>query len=306
MESVTFDELQGSSPHMRGARRLVGLTLVLMGIIPAYAGSTSRKHGEGLSARDHPRICGEHCSASAGSATFSGSSPHMRGARVEGHRLIGDPGSSPRMRGAPCLTISPSCWSGIIPAYAGSTYRHRHKRLPARDQPRVCGEHFQQMHGVVSAAGSSPRMRGALCYGTITYLRYGIIPAYAGSTFMGSVTHLSRRDHPRVCGEHAVPAAVPLITQGSSPRMRGAQVHRALRRHVAGIIPAYAGSTCARRCGFRAPGDHPRVCGEHSVASFRWSRAAGSSPRMRGALDKGLAVGGLVGIIPAYAGSTRE
>ena len=86
--------------------------------------------------------------------------------------------------------------------------------------------------------------------------------------------------------------------------MRGALGIRLLLRFLAGIIPAYAGSTHAgRRRGVRA-GDHPRVCGEHHPAKEAASLGGGSSPRMRGApvdlLERGVAPG----IIPAYAGST--
>ena len=112
------------------------------------------------------------------------------------------------------------------------------------------------------------------------------------------------RDHPRVCGEHERTELRETLESGSSPRMRGALGIRLLLRFLAGIIPAYAGSTHAgRRRGVRA-GDHPRVCGEHHPAKEAASLGGGSSPRMRGApvdlLERGVAPG----IIPAYAGST--
>ena len=73
---------------------------------------------------------------------------------------------------------------------------------------------------------------------------------------------------------------------------------------AAGIIPAYAGSTCrcARtRCRCR---DHPRVCGEHLRSSWTNPATSGSSPRMRGALNDDPGDSQVRGIIPAYAGST--
>ena len=52
----------GSSPHTRGARAAVTIAVAPVGIIPAYAGSTTRRRGwsNALTGRDHPRIRGEH------------------------------------------------------------------------------------------------------------------------------------------------------------------------------------------------------------------------------------------------------
>ena len=51
---------EGSSPHVRGALRTGLELLVVVGIIPACAGSTPIDGGEMLNVRDHPRMCGEH------------------------------------------------------------------------------------------------------------------------------------------------------------------------------------------------------------------------------------------------------
>ena len=50
----------GSSPHTRGALLVVVVTLPGCGIIPAYAGSTSRAPTRTSTLTDHPRIRGEH------------------------------------------------------------------------------------------------------------------------------------------------------------------------------------------------------------------------------------------------------
>ena len=52
--------VSGSSPRMRGAHGLVGFLLCLLGIIPAYAGSTVRNTVISYLDKDHPRVCGEH------------------------------------------------------------------------------------------------------------------------------------------------------------------------------------------------------------------------------------------------------
>ena len=72
----------------------------------------------------------------------------------------------------------------------------------------------------------------------------------------------------------------------------------------AGIIPAYAGSTCRSRRRRPARWDHPRIRGEHYLRRGSSSRTSGSSPHTRGA--RRVARRGVVEdrIIPAYAGST--
>ena len=72
-----------------------------------------------------------------------------------------------------------------------------------------------------------------------------------------------------------------------------------------GIIPAYAGSTTSGWTGTRTWEDHPRVCGEHSTLTVMDFEISGSSPRMRGARHIEPDARIAVGIIPAYAGSTR-
>ena len=91
----------GSSPHTRGARRLRPVRDRRSGIIPAYAGSTSKL------------------------ATMT---PPPRG-------------SSPHTRGAPVPRLHADIAVGIIPAYAGSTFSARVLSSRATDHPRIRGEH---------------------------------------------------------------------------------------------------------------------------------------------------------------------
>ena len=71
------------------------------------------------------------------------------------------------------------------------------------------------------------------------------------------------------------------------------------------IIPAYAGSTLVREVVRCNNGDHPRVCGEHLLRRYDWTRHKGIIPAYAG--STGTEVRDprpLGGIIPAYAGST--
>ena len=114
------------------------------------------------------------------------------------------------------------------------------------------------------------------------------------------------RDHPRVCGEHRVLAAVLAMIEGSSPRMRGTQSTSSKSDHCRGIIPAYAGNTFPVKLIEWPKRDHPRVCGEHVSAISLAVRLTGSSPRMRGTLRLRCCPLPSIGIIPAYAGNTSS
>ena len=137
------------------------------GIIPAYAGSTSRRILGRRSQEDHPRVCGEH-------VTYQ--------PRCRVHR-----GSSPRMRGAPDTDTDNPAVLRIIPAYAGSTYGYDIETVLAEDHPRVCGEHLHVLQWTQDHRGSSPRMRGAPALTQLGRALLRIIPAYAGSTIRRTV-----------------------------------------------------------------------------------------------------------------------
>ena len=179
---------KGSSPHTRGARRRAGrrsprrrdhprirgehssrtnLHDAAHGIIPAYAGSTTK--------------------SVMPNGKTQGSSPHTRGALFRYHLFQAVIEDHPRIRGEHRkypLSFRKSLW--IIPAYAGSTLLSLTHNLPclgssphtrgarhppppticrSRDHPRIRGEHF------------------LLCAHYPNTIR--IIPAYAGSTQTG-------------------------------------------------------------------------------------------------------------------------
>ena len=75
--------------------------------------------------------------------------------------------------------------------------------------------------------------------------------------------------------------------------------------HCLRIIPAHAGNTRLVLSDLQRKKDHPRACGEH-VAIYQLLKCfTGSSPRMRGTLDRDALDRDLRGIIPAHAGNTQ-
>ena len=159
----------GSSPHTRGARRFGRCAAWRERIIPAYAGSTERRRIDRRKGRDHPRIRGEHFEMDDTRFGCRGSSPHTRGA----HRH----------------QSSEHAQSGIIPAYAGSTFSPTRRRSRMADHPRIRGEHRRAVGDAYGTEGSSPHTRGALVAPDRCDGRGRIIPAYAGSTNMGNQAH---------------------------------------------------------------------------------------------------------------------
>ena len=188
---------------MRGTQHRYHIAVVIRGIIPACAGSTSLSVRVVSVRRDHPRMCGEHRVLASSSSVHQGSSPHVRGARF--------------------VTASARCATGIIPACAGSTCSRRSRFMCARDHPRMCGEHAVLDVLFDAVSGSSPHVRGAP-------------RQYAQQS-------ADWRDHPRMCGEHLTYEALANRLPGSSPHVRGAQVESEVFGVHLGIIPACAGST---------------------------------------------------------------
>ena len=260
-----FDDMagQGSSPRLRGALTVRVHVLGDLGIIPAFAGSTSDRSGVFGATGDHPRVCGEHLACCG--------------------KMYAQMGSSPRLRGAHQRQNAPAQRSRIIPAFAGSTGTEVRKGDSNEDHPRVCGEHCINKYLHKGHQGSSPRLRGALRIEQAVDIILGIIPAFAGSTTVQEPSLPMDRDHPRVCGEHRMRLCPYLVPMGSSPRLRGARGWTNTRYSTRRIIPAFAGSTSGSLSATTCAGDHPRVCGEHYAIFGDSDSESGSSPRLRGA-----------------------
>ena len=154
--------LRGSSPRMRGKLFRAASKVAKPGLIPAYAGKTSPDRPQRISEWAHPRVCGEN----------------------SGRPGQGDPtkGSSPRMRGKRLGWPLPLRGHGLIPAYAGKTWKHRRKHRGHWAHPRVCGENAPSVPARAVAGGSSPRMRGKRSGNVGPWSEHGLIPAYAGKT----------------------------------------------------------------------------------------------------------------------------
>ena len=252
----------GSPPRMRGRGGLRVRQWLPAGITPAYAGKSPLplcRHG---SPWDHPRVCGEE-----------------RQCYLVG---VATPGSPPRMRGRERGSARKGAPSRITPAYAGKRTGRYTPFQAWEDHPRVCGEERLPPPPLGKVLGSPPRMRGRGAGEPLRLLDGGITPAYAGKSWRGQLCPWAFQDHPRVCGEEVRCAAGCGPLRGSPPRMRGRVDAATLTLKARGITPAYAGKSYAQRNFAHNSWDHPRVCGEESLACCFLVLALGSPPRMRG------------------------
>ena len=139
-DMVILDESSsGSSPRMRGKPGGVILQVLIIGLIPAYAGKTQRARERRAQSWAHPRVCGENWPKRSIKPRPFGSSPRMRGKPERGAQSL----RSHR----------------LIPAYAGKTCEPgpRRQRRPAH--PRVCGEN-SNLGAVSSIQPAHPRVCG--------------------------------------------------------------------------------------------------------------------------------------------------
>ena len=132
--------MRGSSPRVRGKLRLDRIDLVHVRLIPACAGKTQSLLAQAQSAQAHPRVCGENLKVFVISASFSGSSPRVRGKHAWDEFM------------ATC--------SRLIPACAGKTRRMLFRGEWKKAHPRVCGENAGTSGRRLRQGGSSPRVRG--------------------------------------------------------------------------------------------------------------------------------------------------
>ena len=208
---------------MRGKRREHIQHNGCDGLIPAYAGKTSKFIFSHFKSRAHPRVCGEN--------------------QVNVASTVVGVGSSPRMRGKLHVLPAPCKCQRLIPAYAGKTPLTARNPPTMRAHPRVCGENADGAITALSIGGSSPRMRGKPLETTSVEFHEGLIPAYAGKTFDRPRNARLNWAHPRVCGENIKGFANTASTSGSSPRMRGKHSGGFHSFAAPGLIPAYAGKT---------------------------------------------------------------
>ena len=223
---------------MREPRRSPPARVICNGITPACAGTTRWRDGRAGRSGDHPRVCGNIA-------------PHQRRdhPRVCGNHArpsfpsFSGRGSPPRVREPPAIPVRIARRIGITPACAGTTSGISPSSINYEDHPRVCGNHWPGRHSADSAAGSPPRVREPQHLEAVPGFELRITPACAGTTIKILCGLLCVRDHPRVCGNHQMPAARRTLRSGSPPRVREPHMNLVRNHIIYRITPACAGTT---------------------------------------------------------------
>ena len=186
------------------------------------------------------------------------------------------------MRGTVILSKGKYMNKRITPACAGNSACKFAAYSAIKDHPRVCGEQRRQTKNRAGRVGSPPRVRGTGRAAGQGQQPLGITPACAGNRPGTTFPSLSRRDHPRVCGEQPRSLSDEAYERGSPPRVRGT-VKRAMQyADDIGITPACAGNSGLQEPDHGEYRDHPRVCGEQRISASSEVSPGGSPPRVRG------------------------
>ena len=192
----------------------------------------------------------------------------------------------------------------FIPACAGNSTTRGAMRSRASVHPRVCGELSNRSARSSAPTGSSPRVRGTPAAQRHRRRAGRFIPACAGNSLMIAPSCGALAVHPRVCGELADTTPFDNISSGSSPRVRGTRGIRHAGLGPRRFIPACAGNSADTPHTATSSPVHPRVCGELTDPNTTNRHVCGSSPRVRGTLDRRMIAHSEYRFIPACAGNS--
>ena len=279
------EQSQGAHPRLRGEdaapdqRRQRG-----PGLIPGYAGRTSRSISLAGCREAHPRLRGEDCGCV--------------------RHALGCPGSSPATRGGPGLLRREDAPRRLILGYAGRTMRGVFWGATVGAHPRLRGEDPRSVLRMTPQTGSSPATRGGRLPGCGAQALAGLIPGYTGRTPHCRPGSSRPGAHPRLRGEDAFRDPSLPNDQGSSPATRGGRGQHPVHCRGDGLIPGYAGRTHTADADAPPPRAHPRLRGEDDIRAQGGNAAAGSSPATRGGHPQQSPTRGGDGLIPGYAGRT--
>ena len=223
----------------------------------------------------------------------------------------------------------PSRWttptgSRIIPASVGNGVQTQPYERPSSDHPRECGgtgcvtargctvlriipasvgNGASHRVWLARSSGSSPRVWGTGRPPAPYPIETWIIPASVGNGSLARPVRCPTTDHPRECGERIRQCDHLDWLLGSSPRVWGTVLERALRFAGDGIIPASVGNGRTRCRSTTSTTDHPRECGERDDKAVELLGVLGSSPRVWGTGPRTGGIRRRWRIIPASVGN---
>ena len=280
---------RGSSPHTRGTLRTSRRPKMTRRDHPRMRG----EHAEGAVRRGGrggiiPACAGNTATFDKSRSSVMGSSPHARGTLFQKASRRCRGGDHPRMRGEHVLPPhAVLAVVGIIPACAGNTTplgqwprpmpgssphargtpnRHQSLSTRSRDHPRMRGEH-RRRHGrrrppegiIPACAGNTKHsdQYGAFIEGSSPHAR--------GTRRCRRSTGFSKRDHPRMRGEHEHDDQQVRAEDGIIPACAGnTRTPGLVKTPMTGSSPHARGTQSVTPEGALTGEDHPRMRGEHS------------------------------------------
>ena len=234
--------IPGSPPHARGKAMQSSMKSCRLGITPACAGKSQRRHWIYSPNWDHPRMRGEKASIPRTWREVQGSPPHARG-----KAFSVDPRSQKQR---------------ITPACAGKSFIRRQTRTWFWDHPRMRGEKSPVIIAWRTVLGSPPHARGKVVQNHQERLEGRITPACAGKRVAFPSRLHRTKDHPRMRGEKIRLISFGAEGLGSPPHARGKAGFKPVCRPAGGITPACAGKSSKLRSRNSLEQDHPRMRGE--------------------------------------------
>ena len=192
---------RGLSPRGRGNLVELGLCLIGLRSIPAWAGKPKRLFVPPDSRRVYPRVGGETAAQGDMRDYLTGLSPRGRGNLTHLTLWIDNGGSIPAWAGKPRSTMRTSRSHRVYPRVGGET------RI-STDTRRLLG-------------GLSPRGRGNPGRAGDRAEPHRSIPAWAGKPYVVDATEVMYKVYPRVGGETNSATLTAINKAGLSPRGRG-------------------------------------------------------------------------------------
>ena len=236
---------------------------------------------------------------------LTGAHPHSRG---ENKQLLvtaaSQRGSSPLIRGKRVDIPMERAHDRLIPAHAGKTTCCRRAKPLEWAHPRSREDNIFIVTPWGQGEGASLLTRGKQAHSLHEVVVRGLIPAHAGKTRGNRGARKGRRAHPRSRGENVLTQQTGYKETGSSPLTRGKRQQDRHRQAAPRLIPAHAGKT--PRYSHAAPScaAHPRSHGENTGWLSEGGHHYGSSPLTRGKHMRTLSLPTLARLIPAHARKT--
>ena len=191
----------------------------------------------------HPHGCGEHgCS------------------RKFSHNLFG---SSPRVWGTFGWAARVCRQKRFIPTGVGNIHYRAASQPVVAVHPHGCGEHVIRNSSLNTIAGSSPRVWGTSFSTGKVNKSSRFIPTGVGNICRTCRSGFGRAVHPHGCGEHKFSCQTYSSNVGSSPRVWGTYIFRAVLLLFSRFIPTGVGNISAICLAFSESPVHPHGCGEH-------------------------------------------